>query len=282
MKDAPPPHAARTWASDFERRHEERFKGVQFDWLEFQRDGAPFPVPDPIDPSVTPPQELVVTPAAGGPARTITHLGLRPAGVEWNAAGTALVFTADSGYRDERHYGADQVWVASLDGTTRRLTTDGAMDHSSPHFSPDGRWILYTRQLSTDARDRPAPRPRRGDRPRGPARGRRRRAAADGGLGPHPGKCALEPGRAVRLLHRGHRVAARTCSGSRRRAARWSRSRTGDRRLSAISFDRAMTRMAYVVGRVEAPPEVHVADIDGTHERRVTHVQRGLGLDGRR
>ncbi len=40
------------------RRHEERFKGVEFDWLDFQRDGQPFPVPNRLDPEVSPPQEM--------------------------------------------------------------------------------------------------------------------------------------------------------------------------------------------------------------------------------
>ena len=35
-----------TYASDFEQRHEERFKGVTFDWKDFQRDGQPFPAPN--------------------------------------------------------------------------------------------------------------------------------------------------------------------------------------------------------------------------------------------
>ena len=47
----------RAYASDFERRHEERFRGLQFDWLDFQRDGLPFPVPNRTDPEVAPPQE---------------------------------------------------------------------------------------------------------------------------------------------------------------------------------------------------------------------------------
>jgi dipeptidyl aminopeptidase/acylaminoacyl peptidase len=40
QKRTPPAHA-----TDFERRHEERFKGVTFDWKDFQRDGQPFPSP---------------------------------------------------------------------------------------------------------------------------------------------------------------------------------------------------------------------------------------------
>jgi dipeptidyl aminopeptidase/acylaminoacyl peptidase len=95
------------FASDFEKRHEERFKGVQFDWLDFQRDGQPFPVPNRVDPEINPAQEIYLTPnGGGGNEQQITRLGLRPNGVEWNRDGSALVFTADSSYRDERKYGS--------------------------------------------------------------------------------------------------------------------------------------------------------------------------------
>ena len=47
--------------TEFEKRHEDRFKGVQFDWMEFQRDGAAFPVPNP---NLQPAQQIVLQPAA--------------------------------------------------------------------------------------------------------------------------------------------------------------------------------------------------------------------------
>ena len=42
VRDTPPPKREITYVSEFEKRHEERFKGVEFDWLDFQRDGQPF------------------------------------------------------------------------------------------------------------------------------------------------------------------------------------------------------------------------------------------------
>ena len=44
--DKPQPKADPRYASDFERRHQERFKGAIFDWKDFQRDGQPFPAPN--------------------------------------------------------------------------------------------------------------------------------------------------------------------------------------------------------------------------------------------
>jgi hypothetical protein len=40
----PPPAPANL--TDFEKRHLDRFKGVTFDWKDFQRDGQPFPAPN--------------------------------------------------------------------------------------------------------------------------------------------------------------------------------------------------------------------------------------------
>jgi dipeptidyl aminopeptidase/acylaminoacyl peptidase len=47
---------------------------------------------------------------------------------------------------------------------------------------------------------------------------------------------------------------------------------TGERRINGFVFDSAMTTMVYTVGRIEAPPEIHVARIDGSGERQLTRV----------
>ena len=58
VRNAPPPPRQPAALTDFEQRHEARFKGRQFDWLDFQRDGQDYPVASRIDPYVTPAQEL--------------------------------------------------------------------------------------------------------------------------------------------------------------------------------------------------------------------------------
>jgi hypothetical protein len=82
--------------------------------MDFQRDGAQFPLPNTADPDINPPAEIFIAPV-GGTERQVTRMGLRPAGANWNKAGTMLVFTADSIYRDELLYGA-----ATLDRDRRK------------------------------------------------------------------------------------------------------------------------------------------------------------------
>jgi dipeptidyl aminopeptidase/acylaminoacyl peptidase len=267
------PPAPRTAANrtDFEQRHEERFQGVQFDWLNFQRDGAPFPAPNDNDPYVSPPQEIVLAPAGGGDERQLTRLGLRPAGTNWNGAGTALAFTADSQYRDELAYGADQVWSVSSEGGVMRLTSDADHEHTGATFSPDGRWILSTHQLSTDAViARKLNHGGATDLVLVPAEGGAERVlTANWDYLPSTprwspdGKFVYFTGGVGGTTHL-FRVNAG--GGEVEQVTR------GERRINAISFNRDMTRMAFTVGRIEGPPEIHVADIDGGNERQLTNV----------
>jgi dipeptidyl aminopeptidase/acylaminoacyl peptidase len=263
-RNTPVPRRDRTFASDFERRHEERFRGVQFDWLDFQRDGQPFPVPNRVDPEVTPPQEIFISPRGDNAGQQLTHIGLRP-------AGKTLLFTADSGYREERRYGSDAIYSVSLDGAVRRLTNDRTYDYGNAHFSPDGRWILYTRQLSTDAviaqhldhggATDLAIMPARG--------GLERILTADWDYLPAnatwspDGKYVYFAGGVGGATHL-FRV---TPTGSAVEQVT-----KGERRIGNISFDRAYSRMTYTVGLIETPAEVYVANIDGSNERRLSHV----------
>jgi len=274
VRNTPVPKRDRTLGSDFEKRHEERFKGVQFDWLDFQRDGQPFPVLNRTDPEVSPPQEIFVA-DGDSEARQLTRLSLRPSGVEWSPDGRALLFIADMNYRDERRYGASAVYTVSLDGNVRRLTVDSEYNHSNARYSPDGRWILYTRQLSTDAVI--AKKLDHGgatDLAIIPAQGGSERIlTASWDL--LPSNAAWCPdskyiyfvggvGGATHLF----RVAA--AGGPVTQVT------TGERRISGVSFDRAMSKMAYSVGLIEAPPEIYVANIDGSNERRVTSVHESF------
>jgi dipeptidyl aminopeptidase/acylaminoacyl peptidase len=274
VRDVPPPKRERTYASDFEKRHEERFKGVQFDWLDFQRDGQPFPVPNRLDPDVTPPQEIFVVPN-GGAERQLTRLGLRPTSVAWSPDGTKLVFAADSGYRHELEYGASQIYTVAVDGTVRRLTPDNDVNYTNPRYSPDGRWILYTRQLSTDAVIR-----RKLDHG-----GATDLAIVPAEGGPEklltpdwdylPAGATWSPDSRYVYFTGGvgggnHLFRVSPNGGAVEQMTK------GERRINAISFDKDFKRIAYTVGLIESPPELYSANIDGSNEKLLSHVNDDL------
>ncbi len=269
VRDTPPPKREKVFESEFAKRHEERFKGIQFDWMEFQRDAAPFPLPNAADPDVNPPQEIFLTPS-GGAEQQLTHLGLRPAGANWNHEGTLLAFTADSGYRNEMRYGRSDIWTVGVDGRVARLTSGTDFSYAGARYSPDGKWLLATRSTPTDAVI--AKKMDNG----GPvdivvfANGTRETNLTanwdylpsqpfwssdskyiyfTGGIG---GTTHL-----FRIAPTGGAVEQVT---------------TGERRLTAFSYDRAISKMAYQVGRFEAPSDIWVANIDGKGERQLTHV----------
>jgi dipeptidyl aminopeptidase/acylaminoacyl peptidase len=268
-----PAVAPREFASEFEKRHEERFKGRQFDWLDFQRDGQDYPVPDRTDPVSTPVQEIFL--ANGGAERQLSRLGLRPANLAWHPSGDRLVFTADSGYRDERRYGASQVYTITTAGVLANLTRDPDHHHNGARFSPDGRWVLYTKQLSTntviarkldhggatDLAIRPA------------AGGAERLLTAEWDL--LPGDAQWSPDSRFVYFTGGiggatHLFRVPATGGAVEQVTR------GERRVQSPDFDRDFTRIAYTVGRIEGPSDVFTAKIDGSEERRITRLNESL------
>ncbi len=270
VRDTPPPKREPVYESDFAKRHEERFKGVEFDWMDFQRDAAPFPLPNRADPQVSPPQEIFVTPT-GGAERQLTHLGLRPAGANWNPAGTMLAFTADSSYRNEMVYGRSDVWTVTVEGAVKKLTSNPAFSYAGAQYSPDGAWILTTRSTPTDwviakKMDNGGPVdvvlvPANGGSevnltqawdylPSAPFWSRDGKFVYfTGGIGgtTHLFRASVNGGKVEQVT-------------------------TGQRRLSGLSFDRNQTRMAYLVATFDAPSEIFAARVDGSGEVQLTHV----------
>src|SRR5438093_8746423 len=138
-KEKPQPKKDRQYASDFEKRHEERFKGVTFDWKDFQRDGQPFPAPDL---HARPASQLVVRAVAGTNDNVLVDQDLRPSDVVWHPAGKLLAFTADPDWRDELKYGNAQLFTVTTDGKVTRLANDGYV-YSDLDFSPDGKYLSF-------------------------------------------------------------------------------------------------------------------------------------------
>lgn len=273
VRDTPPPALTRTFASDFEKRHNDRFKGAQFDWMEFHRDGAPFPTPNVKDPYVSPPQELfLLAPNDDATnARQLTHLGVRPVGVQWSSDGRTLFFSADSNYRDERKYGKTDIFAVTVDGAVRRLTPGTDFDYNGARLSPDGKWILASRQMSTDAVI--AKRLNHGAATELvviPAAGGDERVLT-GKWDYLPSGAQWSPDSRFVYFTGGiggtsHLFRVPVAGGDVQQVT------TGQRRLSGFSFDSAFTRMVYLVGTFEAPSELWAANIDGSGEHRLTHT----------
>jgi dipeptidyl aminopeptidase/acylaminoacyl peptidase len=258
--------------SDFEKRHEERFKGVQFDWLNFQRDGGVFPVPNSRAPDVTPPQEIFLLPVGGGAERQLTTLGLRPAAMQWSRDGKTILFTADSGYRNERSYGRTDIWTVTLDGRVTRLTPASDYSYAGARYSPDGKYVLTTRDYPNDRviaqrLDHGGPT----DLVIIPAAGGGREIVLTADWDYLPSSPQWSPdGRYVYFTGgiggTSHLFRVPVAGGPVQQIT------SGERRIGGLSFDSTFRRIAFTVGRFEAPSEIHSANIDGSGERQLTHV----------
>jgi dipeptidyl aminopeptidase/acylaminoacyl peptidase len=277
VRDTPPPARSRVYASDFERRHEERFKGVQYDWMEFHRDGGPFPLPNATDPQVNPPQEIFIASAGDDDksARQLTHLAVRPAGLQWSPDGTTLLFSVDSSYRNEHVYGRTDIFTATLDGKVRPLTPSTEYDYNGARYSPDGKWILASRQLSTDATI--AKKLTHGasiELVVLPANGGAERVlTADWDYIPTNAQWSAD-GQFIYFAGgvggTGHLFRVPVSGGAVQQVT------SGQRRLAGFSFDKTFAKMSYSVGTFDAPSELWGANMDGSGEHQLTHVNDDL------
>lgn len=275
-KDKPQSKREPSYATDFERRHQERFKGVIFDWKDFQRDGQPFPAPNL---RARPAAQLVVQPVGGGAARTLVDTDIRPTSIAWHPNGALLAFTADPDWRDELKYESPDLWTVTTDGTVTRVTNDGYV-YGDTSYSPDGKYLAYARSFGTDMiiqqkLNHGGPRdvfiqPTAGGEPVN--------LTANWDL--EPGDTQWSPDSRFIYFTAGiggethlFRVAAAAKPGQVEQITK------GERRLGGLTIDRAFKTMAYTVGVHEAPPEVHSANIDGTNERRLTSVHARIGSE---
>jgi dipeptidyl aminopeptidase/acylaminoacyl peptidase len=270
LRDIAPPPRAAIAATEFEKRHEDRFKGVQFDYMDYHRDGAQYPLPNRRDPQLNPPQEIVIT-GADGAEHQITKLGLRPTGVDWSKDGSTLLFTADSLYRNERSYGRPEIWTVSTDGRLARLTPNPMYDYAGATYSPDGKVILATRGYATDwiiskklTNGGPT------DLVVIPAAG-----------GPELNLTASWDYLPVnaRFSPDGKSIYFTGTVGGTTQLFRVSPAggpvvqvTHGQRVHSDIVIDRDFRKMVYTVGVNERPAELYSANIDGTNETQLTHV----------
>jgi dipeptidyl aminopeptidase/acylaminoacyl peptidase len=139
-----PPQAKARELSPFEKELEQRFKGRMYDWMNIRFDGRGY-LPDPRDPSATPPLELYIVAREGGTPKQLTELGVDVRSAAWKPDSSALALTADSHQRDEYSYERTDVWTVDLQGKIHRLTDDG-FEHDSPIWTQDGQSIVFRRQ----------------------------------------------------------------------------------------------------------------------------------------
>jgi dipeptidyl aminopeptidase/acylaminoacyl peptidase len=274
LVDIPQPRSADEPATDFERRHQERFKGVIFDWKDFQRDGQPFPAPNA---RARPGQRLVVAPASGGESKVLSDADVRPTGATWSPDSRQILFTADPDWRDELKYESPDLWIASVDGGVTRLTNDSYV-YSDGGFSPDGKYISYVREPGTDMiieqklnHGGPSDlfvRPVAGGEPIN--------LTKDWDLEPGPPRWAPD-GRFIYFTAgiggESHLFRVSVPGGRVEQVTK------GPRRIGSVTFDKAFTKIAYTVAVHDVPPEVYVAAIDGSNERRVTSVHAPIAAE---
>jgi dipeptidyl aminopeptidase/acylaminoacyl peptidase len=270
-KDKPQPKKEPSFASDFERRHEERFKGVTFDWKDFQRDGQPFPAPNL---RARPAAQLVIQPVGGGDAKTLVDADVRPGNIAWHPNGSLLAYTADPDWRDDLKYENADLWTVTTDGHVTRLTNDGYV-YGDVGFSPDGRFLSYSRGFGTDmiiqqklnhgGSDDLFIRPVAGGEPINLT------AAWD--LEPGPAMWSPDSRYVYFTAATGgetHLFRVASSGGAVEQVTK------GARRVNGLTIDRAFKTIAYTVGLHEAPPEVYTASIDGSNEKKLTDVHAAI------
>ncbi len=269
LVDVPAPPAPAPARSEFEKRHADRFKGVTFDWMEFQRDGQPFPAPDP---RLRPAQHIALraTATAQSSDVRVTLPELRPTGLVWHPDGRSLAFLADLDVRNEQAYERVAIWTATIAGTVTQVTNDGYV-HADLAYSPDGEYLSYARTYGTDMvisqkMNHGGPRdlfvrPSDGGTPIN--------LTANWDL--EPGATAWSPDGAFLYFTsttggEAHLFRVSVPAGRVEQVTR------GARRVASLTFDRAMKRMAYTAGTHDQPGEVYTANIDGSGERKLTDV----------
>src|ERR1700730_1068235 len=102
-KKTPPAAARPREQTALEKQLEQRFKGRAYDWMNLRFDGRGY-LPDPRDPSATPPLELYIVARDGGTPRQLTHVGVDVTAAVWRPDSEALAIEADSHQRDEYSY----------------------------------------------------------------------------------------------------------------------------------------------------------------------------------
>ena len=273
-RDNPKAKPAPPEMSDFDKRHYERFKGAIFDWKDFQRDGADFPSPDP---TAAPAQLILLRPVDGQSEKTLVDADIRPANITWHPDGRSIAFTADPRWREPLLYSRSDIWTVTLEGQTPRLTqlTKDGYNYSDLEYSPDGVYLSYARTFGTDMVIQQKLN-------HGGPRDLFVRPNAGGEPINLTAKWDLEPGNS-RWSADSKFLYFTAATGGESHLFRVSvpggvveQITKGPRRLGGLTYDKGMTKIAYTVATHDGPPDVYVAAIDGSGERRLTEANKEL------
>ncbi len=285
--------------SDFAARHEERFEGLQFDWLNFQRDGSPLPVPDP---TANPPREIVITPVEGASAlsgdgtaeaKTLTNLRLRPGSPIWHPSSALLAFTADPNWQDETLYSRTDIWLADVMGQLTRVTDDG-WSYGSVDFSPNGRFLSYLGGYGTDmikegALDHGGPRDLflldlDGAFPEGFGKGTSGPDALPapinltGGGNLDPGGPMWAPD-SEHIYFRAEKEGGSQLFRVPTAGGEVQQITSGHRSYDGIQISSDFSKLVYTVGLFDSPPELHASEMDGSGELQLTRIHETLNTE---
>ena len=261
------------YASDFEKKIDERFKGRMFDWMDYRFDQRGY-LPDPRDPMATPPEELYILPIVGGTPKQITKLGVNVQSASWRPDSAALVIEANSHQRNEYQYERSDLWTVTIDGKANRLTDDG-FNHSAPSFSPDGRNIHFRRQQNLTAVIA-------AKQNHGGAVDVYRMPAGGGQMTNLTASWDLLPG-SVTCSADGHFLYFNGGVGGSNHLFRVpvgggpvEQVTKGERGLNGFSISRAFDRIAYAASDSTHPSEVFSARIDGGDEKKLSGANDAL------
>lgn len=268
---APP---TRENGSAFEKELHQRFKGRIYDWMGYRFDRRGY-LPDPRDPSATPPEELYLVPRGGGVPEQLTHLGVDVGAAAWRPDSGALVLAADAHQRDEYTYERADLWLVDLEGAVRRLTDDG-YHHSTPAWSTDGRFLVFCRMMGLDlVIERKDNRGAPVDLYRMPAEG--------GGMENLTAEWDLRPEEPSWSADGSFIYFSGDMGGNRHLfrvpasgGARVEQVTAGDRQESGFSLTSDFSRMAYVASDPTHPAELFTASVDGTREKRLSGLNDRL------
>ena len=264
------------FASEFEKKLTERFKGRMVDWMNYRFDGRGY-LPDPRDPMATPPEELYVVSREGGTPRQITKLGVNVQAAAWRPDSGAFIIEANSHQRDEYQYERADLWIVTLAGETKRLTDDG-YDHSGAEWSRDGRTIFFRRQQGLSQviqakQKHGAPIDLYRMLADGSQAEKPTNLTANGDL--LPGAPTVSADGKHLYFSSGiggntHLFRVPTAGGAVEQVTQ------GDRMLNGISFSAATDRIAYVATDPTHPAQIFAARIDGSDERKLSILNDDL------